>query len=177
MLCAMAGSRDVYVDGLRLGFRLLPPSESDAVEKLAAFFQRRPAVRVFKTHDVGAKDFDSVCAAIPELRVLTLQRDFRDVLVSRYFYTDAHQDLKKPLKHRGAEDTEEHRRMESSSGLLPLCIFVSSVPSCLSQKVKFMMRGSINQGCPGLASESSPVTSGKKERNCVSFNAGHCSHP
>ena len=86
MLCAMADSRDVYVDGLRLGFRLLPPCEPGAVEKLAAFFQRRPAVRVFKTHDVGAKDFDAICAAIPELRVLTLHRDFRDVVVSRYFY-------------------------------------------------------------------------------------------
>ena len=82
----MAKSREVYVDGIRLGFRLVPPCEPGAVEKLAAFFQRRPAVKVFKTHDVGAKDFDAICAAMPELRVLTLHRDFRDVLVSRFFY-------------------------------------------------------------------------------------------
>ena len=82
----MANSRDVYVNGLRLGFRLVPPCEAGAVEKLAAFFKRRPAVRVFKTHDVGAKDFDAICAAMPELRVLTLQRDFRDIVVSRHFY-------------------------------------------------------------------------------------------
>lgn len=86
MLCAMAQSRDAYVDCIRLGFRLVPPCDPDAIEKLAAFFRRRPAVRVFKTHDIGAKDFDTICAALPELRVLTLHRDFRDVLVSRYFY-------------------------------------------------------------------------------------------
>jgi Sulfotransferase domain len=86
MLCGMAKSRDVYINGLRLGFRLTPPSESGAIENLSHFISRRPRVKVFKTHDVAAKDFDEICEAIPDLRILTLHRDFRDVLVSRYFY-------------------------------------------------------------------------------------------
>lgn len=85
-LCAMANSPDVYVNGIRLGFRLVPPCEPGAIEKLAALFQRRKRVRVFKTHDIGAKDFAAICAAVPEVRVLTLSRDFRDVMVSRFFY-------------------------------------------------------------------------------------------
>ena len=46
----------------------------------------RPEVGVFKTHDVGPVEFAAVCAAVPELRVLTVSRDLRDSVVSRYFY-------------------------------------------------------------------------------------------
>ena len=86
MLCGMAKSRDVYVNGLGIGFRLIPTSEAGAISKLTRFMSRRPAVAVFKTHDIAPKDFDEICTAIPELKILTLQRDFRDIVVSRYFY-------------------------------------------------------------------------------------------
>ena len=90
MLGAMTGSRDMYVDGLQMGFSLAAPRESDAVGKLADFLRERSEVKVFKTHDVPSADFDAVCAALPELRILTMKRDFKDVVVSRYFFMRHH---------------------------------------------------------------------------------------
>lgn len=87
MLAGMADSRDVYVDGLEMGFGLTGETrDAAAVEKLARFLRRNAGVRVFKTHDVASVDFDAVCGAMPGLRVLTMHRDFRDTVVSRYFY-------------------------------------------------------------------------------------------
>ena len=86
MLCGMAESRDVYVNGIQMGFRLARESEPVAVEKLAVFIRRRPEFAVFKTHDIAPRDFHAICEAIPGVRALTLHRDFRDVVVSRYFY-------------------------------------------------------------------------------------------
>lgn len=86
MLCRMAGSRDAYVDGLEMGFSLARPRKGDAVEKLVRRLRYSAGVRVFKTHDVPSADFDAVCGAMLELRILTMQRDFRDTVVSRYFY-------------------------------------------------------------------------------------------
>jgi hypothetical protein len=83
----MTMSREVYVDGLAMGFGLTgKPRGAAAVERLSHFLRGNAVVRVFKTHDVPSADFDAVCAAIPELRVLTVRRDFRDTVVSRYFY-------------------------------------------------------------------------------------------
>ena len=87
MLAGMAESQEVYVDGLAMGFSLAKQRAAEAVEDLARRLRRDAgAVRVFKTHDVPSADFDAVCAAMPELRVLTMHRDFRDTVVSRYFY-------------------------------------------------------------------------------------------
>jgi hypothetical protein len=86
----MTGSGDLYVDGLQMGFSLAKPREPGAVERLADFLRRHAGIRVFKTHDVSSGDFDAVCAAMPELRILTMQRDFKDVVVSRYFYMRHH---------------------------------------------------------------------------------------
>ncbi len=86
MLCAMAEARDVYVDGLAMGFRLARTREDGAVERMAERLRSAGAGAVYKTHDVAARDFDALCAAMPELRVLTMRRDFRDTVVSRYFY-------------------------------------------------------------------------------------------
>lgn len=86
MLGAMAEARDVYVDGLAMGFRLAIAREADAVEKMARHLRAAGGRAVFKTHDVPSRDFDTLCAALPELRVLTMHRDFRDTVVSRYFY-------------------------------------------------------------------------------------------
>ena len=86
LIVAMTGSQDRYVDGLQMGFSLAGPREPGAVGKLADFLRGRPEVKVFKTHDVPSVDFDAVCAALPELRILTMKRDFKDVVVSRYFY-------------------------------------------------------------------------------------------
>ena len=87
MLAGMAGSRDVYVDGLAMGFSLAKERDVVAVGNLVQRLRRDAGtVRVFKTHDVASADFDAVFAAMPELRVLTIHRDFRDTVVSRYFY-------------------------------------------------------------------------------------------
>jgi hypothetical protein len=90
MLVEMTGSRDMYVDGLQMGFSLAKPREPGAAERLAAFLRGQPGTQVFKTHDVPSADFDAVCSAMPELRILTMQRDFKDVVVSRYFYMRHH---------------------------------------------------------------------------------------
>ncbi len=86
MLEAMTGSGCRHVDGTALGFDLRRASAGTAAQRLAGELRAADGGRVFKTHDVPAKDFAAVCAALPELRVLTVRRDFRDVLVSRYFY-------------------------------------------------------------------------------------------
>ncbi len=86
MLCGMADARDAYVDGLAMGFGLTGTREVDAVDKLASHLRRNAEGIVFKTHDVPSGDFDAVCAAVPELRILTMHRDFPDTVVSRYFY-------------------------------------------------------------------------------------------
>ena len=86
MLEAMTGSMGCYVNGLEMGFRLRRVSAGTAVVDLGKMMRTTGDVRVFKTHDVPSRDFDAVCAELPELRVLTVSRDFKDVLVSRYFY-------------------------------------------------------------------------------------------
>ena len=90
MLAAMTGSRDQYVDGLQMGFSLAAPRAAGAAGRLADFLRGRSDISVFKTHDVPSGDFDAVCAALPELRIVTMQRDFKDVVVSRYFYMRHH---------------------------------------------------------------------------------------
>ena len=89
-LVQMTGSLDIYLDGLPMGFSLAELREAGAVDKLARFLRERPEISVYKTHDVPSADFDAVCAAMPELRILTMQRDFKDVVVSRYFYMRHH---------------------------------------------------------------------------------------
>lgn len=86
MLSGMAGSRDMYLDGLALGFGLTGSTEPDAIRKLTNRLRRDAGVRILKTHDVPSGAFDALCSEIPELRVLTMHRDFRDTVVSRYFY-------------------------------------------------------------------------------------------
>ena len=56
------------------------------MEGLRQKLQEAKRARVFKSHDIPSKDFDQVCEALPELRILTLSRDFKDVVISRYFY-------------------------------------------------------------------------------------------
>ncbi|MEO6787837.1 MAG: sulfotransferase domain-containing protein [Chthoniobacteraceae bacterium] len=90
MLAAMTGTPDLYVDGLQMGFSLAAPREPGAADRLAHFLRERSEVSVFKTHDVPSVDFDAVCAAVPELRILTMKRDFKDVVVSRYFFLRHH---------------------------------------------------------------------------------------
>jgi hypothetical protein len=86
MMALMTDSRDVYMDGLKMGFRLAAPCEPKAVEKLSEFLRKEPLVKVIKTHDIPSSQFDAVCEAVPEVRILTMHRDFRDTVVSRYFY-------------------------------------------------------------------------------------------
>ena len=86
MMALMTDSRDVYMDGLKMGFRLAAPCEPKAVEKLSEFLRKEPSVKVIKTHDIPSSQFDTVCAAVPEVHILTMHRDFRDTVVSRYFY-------------------------------------------------------------------------------------------
>ncbi len=86
LLSEMTGSRAVYVDGLVLGFGLEGPCDPAAAGRLRDFLRAQSGVKVFKTHDVPSAEFDAVCAELPELRLLTMHRDFRDTVVSRYFY-------------------------------------------------------------------------------------------
>ena len=86
LLEAMTDSHCRYVNGLALGFKLRGASKPDAVTRLAETLRSMNEVQVFKTHDVPSRDFDTVCATLPELKLLTMRRDFRDVVVSRYFY-------------------------------------------------------------------------------------------
>jgi Sulfotransferase domain len=86
MMALMTDSRDVYMDGLKMGFRLAAPCDAGAVEKLGEFLRKEPPVKVIKTHDIPSAQFDAVCAAYPDVRILTMHRDFRDTVVSRYFY-------------------------------------------------------------------------------------------
>ncbi len=79
-------SDDLYVNGWAIGFSLVQPSASDAGSKLAEVFAAHPRIKVFKTHDVHTRDFAALCDAIPGLQILTVHRDFRDTVVSRYFY-------------------------------------------------------------------------------------------
>ncbi len=79
-------SDDLYVNGWAIGFSLTTASEHGAITKLAETFAAHPHIKVFKTHDVHTRDFAAACDAIPGLRIMTVQRDFRDTVVSRYFY-------------------------------------------------------------------------------------------
>jgi len=90
MLAETTGTRDWYVDGLTLGFRLAKDSDPAALPRLAETLRQRPKIQVFKTHDVPSVSFDALCNAMPELRILTIRRDFKDVVVSRYFYVRYH---------------------------------------------------------------------------------------
>ncbi len=90
MLGSMAGSRDQYVDGLQMGFSLAAARAPEAAERLADHLRGQAEISVFKTHDVPSRDFDAVCGALPELRIVTMKRDFKDVVVSRYFYMRHH---------------------------------------------------------------------------------------
>ena len=84
--------RAEYVDGNAKGFERIAPTPDSAISKLASeimtrsVFARGKFFGVFKTHDVPAKDFDRVAAKLPDLRLFTVSRDFKDVVVSRYFY-------------------------------------------------------------------------------------------
>ena len=86
ILEAMTGSVSHYINGRELGFRLRGSNGVMAVAALEKEMRAQRGIRVFKTHDVPSCDFDAVCAAMPKVRVLTVSRDFKDVLVSRYFY-------------------------------------------------------------------------------------------
>jgi hypothetical protein len=74
-----------YVDGRMIGFKLGALSEATAVPKLAKFIVNESSFQVFKTHDIGSRDFDAICESI-DLKVVTIRRSFKDVLISRYFY-------------------------------------------------------------------------------------------
>jgi len=84
--------RILYVNGLELGFRLNKASPEAAIARLAEALASatadlaRNAPIVLKTHDVPSRDFARVCSIIKDMRFITARRDFKDVVVSRYFY-------------------------------------------------------------------------------------------
>lgn len=82
----MTGTACLYVDGRALGFRVRALGAEGAPGAMRELMRAAHGIVVFKTHDVPSKDFDVLCGAFPEVRVLTVSRDFKDVLVSRYFY-------------------------------------------------------------------------------------------
>jgi hypothetical protein len=85
MLQQSLGLESRYIDCRQLGFRLLKQSLPVALTNLAAAARELP-YGLLKTHDIPSEDFDGVCSIIPNLRLLTISRDFKDVAVSRFFY-------------------------------------------------------------------------------------------
>jgi hypothetical protein len=84
--------RSRYINGTRLGFSLVRPTPEQAFTRFSSQVTKH-AIKVsgrrwgtFKTHDIPSKDFDKLAEAIPDLRIVTVQRDFKDVIVSRFFY-------------------------------------------------------------------------------------------
>jgi len=75
-----------YLDCAALGFDLYRANNEIAIGKMAAALDVKAEYQVFKTHDVPSKDFDRICSTVPELKILTVQRPFKDVLISRYFF-------------------------------------------------------------------------------------------
>jgi hypothetical protein len=45
---------------------------------------------VFKSHDVSPVNWDEILKNIPELKITKITRDFKDVVISRYFYERYH---------------------------------------------------------------------------------------
>lgn len=89
MLERMADSHNAYVDCRKLGFFLKKPSHEDAPLKLRAALGALPN-RVFKTHDLASKDFDAAASVMPNIKIITIRRDFKDVVISRFFYYRYH---------------------------------------------------------------------------------------
>jgi hypothetical protein len=80
------GTGCYYLDCNALGFKLSAESDGEAHSRLVAALRSRATTCVFKTHDLPSKDFDAVCSTISELKIITMNRDFKDVAISRYFY-------------------------------------------------------------------------------------------
>jgi hypothetical protein len=73
------------LDATACGFSLFDPTPDDAIERVSQRIEETGSA-IYKTHDIGTKDFDRLCARMPELKVLTITRDFADVVVSRFHY-------------------------------------------------------------------------------------------
>jgi len=74
-----------YLDATACGFSLFDPTPDNAIERVAQRIEETGSA-IYKTHDIGTKDFPRLCARLPELKVLTISRDFEDVVVSRFHY-------------------------------------------------------------------------------------------
>lgn len=86
----IGGRKNDYLNGSALGFKLNKLSDDGAFEKLREIIAERAEIPIFKTHDIPSKDFDRIGEEIPQLKILTLHREFKDVLISRYFYYRYH---------------------------------------------------------------------------------------
>jgi Sulfotransferase domain len=87
LLQKVTGTQYLYVDTTCLGFDLYSPSDPLAVGRFSKVLAAQLGRRVFKTHDIPSKDFDAVCSEIDNVKLVTVRREFKDVLVSRYFYS------------------------------------------------------------------------------------------
>lgn len=74
-----------YLDATACGFSLFEATPDDAIERVAQRIEEGGSA-IYKTHDIGTKDFPRLCARLPQLKVLTISRDFEDVVVSRFHY-------------------------------------------------------------------------------------------
>src|SRR4051812_3308611 len=86
MLERTTNSGHRYIDGTACGFDIFGDAKPGALLNLRAALLNKNDVRVYKSHDIASKDFDAVANAFPDLVVLTISRDFKDIAVSRYFY-------------------------------------------------------------------------------------------
>jgi len=79
-----------YVEAAPLGFNLRELSAEAASTLFANQLRSLLTPPVLKTHDIPSRDFDSLADALPEAKLFTISRNFKDVFISRYFYARYH---------------------------------------------------------------------------------------
>jgi hypothetical protein len=81
-----------YANCLQLGFSLTGKTSPSAVGALANYLAQwtsktvHESALLLKTHDIASAHFDELCDSLPQVRFVTIRRDFKDVVISRFFY-------------------------------------------------------------------------------------------
>lgn len=77
---------------------------------------------VLKTHDVSPLNCGNILEKIPELKIATINRDFKDIVVSRYFHNRYHKKAQKD-KYTTIEDIDSavHNERDDVKAINKLC--------------------------------------------------------
>lgn len=86
MLERMTASRCIYLDCAAMGFALDGAVASEEAMLRLELALQEIETGVIKTHDLPTLMFDAIVQRLPHVRLLTVRRDFKDVVVSRFFY-------------------------------------------------------------------------------------------